>query len=88
MARWICTVYNWVYGGDQEGIKFKDLPDRWTCHTCGVPKSAFELMGREIELGELDDALKRTFLSKKPAIIDVVVGPNVMAPAIIRVSKD
>jgi pyruvate oxidase len=41
MARFRCTVCNWIYDEKTEGVPFADLPDSWTCPQCGAPKSAF-----------------------------------------------
>ena len=41
MARFRCTVCNWVYDEEKEGVKFADQPDSYTCPNCGAPKSAF-----------------------------------------------
>ncbi|MCW4043744.1 MAG: thiamine pyrophosphate-binding protein, partial [Candidatus Bathyarchaeota archaeon] len=41
MARYRCTVCNWVYDEEKEGVKFADKPDSYTCPNCGAPKSAF-----------------------------------------------
>lgn len=41
MARYRCTVCNWVYDEDKEGKKFADQPDSYTCPNCGAPKTAF-----------------------------------------------
>jgi pyruvate oxidase len=41
MARFRCTVCNWVYDEEKEGKTFKSLPDSYTCPVCGSPKSAF-----------------------------------------------
>ena len=43
MAKYVCTVCQWVYDEEQEGTKFADLPDNWTCPICGVEKEMFEL---------------------------------------------
>jgi pyruvate oxidase len=45
MARFRCTVCNWVYDEEKEGKSFKSLPDSYTCPVCGSPKSAFVLEG-------------------------------------------
>lgn len=45
--RWRCTVCNYIYDEEKEGIKFKQLPYSWTCPVCGAPKSAFEPIGKE-----------------------------------------
>jgi pyruvate oxidase len=41
MARFRCTVCNWVYDEKKEGKPFSSLPDSYTCPVCGSPKSAF-----------------------------------------------
>ncbi len=41
MARYRCTVCNWVYDEASEGVPFADLPEDWSCPVCGAPKSAF-----------------------------------------------
>lgn len=41
MARFRCTVCNWVYDEEKEGVKFADQLDSYTCPNCGAPKSAF-----------------------------------------------
>lgn len=41
MSRYRCTVCNWIYDEEQEGIPFDSLPDSYTCPICGAPKSAF-----------------------------------------------
>jgi len=42
LSRWICTICEWVYDEEAEGIPFSDLPDDWVCPSCGVDKSLFE----------------------------------------------
>lgn len=36
-----CTVCGHIYDEEREGVTFADLPDTWTCPTCGAPKSKF-----------------------------------------------
>ena len=45
MAKFRCTVCNWVYKEDGEAKKFYELPDTYTCPVCGSPKSAFVAEG-------------------------------------------
>lgn len=45
MAKYVCTVCQWVYDEEKQGTKFEDLPDDWTCPVCGVEKTMFELQG-------------------------------------------
>jgi pyruvate oxidase len=44
MAKYRCTVCNYVYDEVKEGKKFSDLPKEWVCPICGVSKSAFVLL--------------------------------------------
>jgi len=48
VARFRCTVCNYVYDETREGRKFSDLPDYWRCPVCGAPKSAFVLLSEEV----------------------------------------
>lgn len=41
MARYRCTVCNWVYDETKEGVAFSEQPDSYHCPNCGAPKSAF-----------------------------------------------
>lgn len=61
MARYRCTVCNWIYDEDKEGVPFTDLPDSYTCPTCGAPKSAFV---REGDSKEQDDKISTTVADK------------------------
>ncbi|MHA2021730.1 MAG: thiamine pyrophosphate-binding protein, partial [Candidatus Thorarchaeota archaeon] len=45
MARYRCTVCNWVYDEKAEGKKFVSLHHSYTCPVCGAPKTAFVLEG-------------------------------------------
>ncbi len=49
MARYRCTVCNYIYDEEKEGTKFDELPDTWTCPVCGAPKSAFVPVGISTE---------------------------------------
>ena len=43
MAKYKCSVCQWVYDEEKEGKKFDELPEDWTCPICGVGKDMFEL---------------------------------------------
>lgn len=43
MAKYVCTVCQWVYDEEKEGTLFADQPDDYTCPICGVEKEMFEL---------------------------------------------
>ena len=49
MARYRCTVCNYIYDEEKEGRKFSDLPKEWVCPVCGVPKSSFVLLTEQVE---------------------------------------
>lgn len=49
MARFRCTVCNYVYDEGKEGKKFSDLPEEWVCPVCGAPKSVFVLLEEKAE---------------------------------------
>ncbi|MCW7071327.1 MAG: rubredoxin [Candidatus Methanospirareceae archaeon] len=42
MAKWKCTVCEYIYDEEESGTAFADLPDDWVCPACGVGKEAFE----------------------------------------------
>ncbi len=50
MAKYRCTVCNYVYDEEKMGIKFDELPENWRCPVCNSPKSVFvELDSEEIK---------------------------------------
>jgi thiamine pyrophosphate-dependent acetolactate synthase large subunit-like protein/rubredoxin len=49
MAKYRCTVCNYVYDEVKEGTKFSDLPKEWVCPVCGAPKTAFVLLTEKTE---------------------------------------
>ena len=49
MAKYRCTVCNYVYDEAKEKRKFTDLPKEWVCPVCGAPKSAFVLLAEKTE---------------------------------------
>ncbi len=49
MAKYRCTVCNYVYDEEKEGTKFEDLPENWKCPVCNSPKSEFILLTEETE---------------------------------------
>lgn len=42
MARYRCTVCDYVYDEEKQGTAFADLPSDWACPECGAGKDAFE----------------------------------------------
>jgi pyruvate oxidase len=49
MAKFRCTVCNYVYDEAREKLNFSDLPKEWVCPVCGAPKSVFVLLGGKAE---------------------------------------
>jgi pyruvate oxidase len=68
MARYRCTVCNWVYDDSKEKVRFADLPKEWICPVCGASKSAFVLLAEE--KGEKDAKLEKKVES---TVSDVLV---------------
>ncbi len=44
MAIYKCTVCDYEYDEEKEGVKFADLPDDYECPDCGADKDDFELV--------------------------------------------
>lgn len=38
-----CDVCGFVYNEDDEGTKFDELPEDWTCPLCGASKDMFSI---------------------------------------------
>ncbi|MCW4005417.1 MAG: thiamine pyrophosphate-binding protein [Candidatus Bathyarchaeota archaeon] len=49
MARYRCTVCNYVYDEAKEKVGFSDLPEEWVCPVCGVPANVFVLLSEDAE---------------------------------------
>lgn len=45
MAKYLCTVCQWVYDEEKEGTAFADLADDWVCPICNAEKDMFEFQG-------------------------------------------
>jgi pyruvate oxidase len=59
MAKFRCTVCNYVYDEAKEKMKFSDLPKEWVCPVCGAPKGAFVLL-----TGKAEEPKKGTTVSE------------------------
>jgi pyruvate oxidase len=44
MAKYRCTVCNYIYDEEKEGKKFSELPDEWRCPVCNSLKKVFVLL--------------------------------------------
>jgi len=60
MAKYRCSVCNYIYDEDTEGKGFDDLLDSWNCPVCGAPKSAFVAEG----VSKGDDSIKTNVAEK------------------------
>ena len=60
MAKYRCTICNWVYDESKEGKKFTELPDGWVCPICGAPKTAFVLLAEKPQTEQPKTAVKST----------------------------
>ena len=49
MAKYRCTVCNYIYDEKKEGKKFSELPDDWRCPVCNAPKTVFVLLAETKE---------------------------------------
>ncbi|XES78490.1 MAG: thiamine pyrophosphate-dependent enzyme [Candidatus Bathyarchaeia archaeon] len=49
MAKYRCTVCNYIYDEEKQGTPFSDLPDDWVCPVCGVPKTSFVRLNQKTE---------------------------------------
>ncbi|MEN6592829.1 MAG: thiamine pyrophosphate-dependent enzyme [Methanobacterium sp.] len=55
MAKYRCTVCNYIFDEEKEGYAFDELPDNWRCPVCNSPLNSFVLLsegGVELEEGE------------------------------------
>ena len=41
MKKYKCTICGYIYDEAKEEVKFKDLPEDWTCPLCGAEKTDF-----------------------------------------------
>jgi len=41
MARFQCTICEYIYDEEKEQKRWDELPEDWVCPLCGVPRSFF-----------------------------------------------
>jgi pyruvate oxidase len=63
MAKYRCTVCNYIYNEKTAGVKFSELPDNWRCPVCNSPKTSFILLSEE----------KKEFKKGESTVSDVIV---------------
>ena len=56
MAKYRCTVCNYIFDEETEGIKFEDLPSNWRCPVCNSPLSTFVLLSEEREITKKEES--------------------------------
>jgi pyruvate oxidase/acetolactate synthase-1/2/3 large subunit len=64
MARYRCTVCNYVYDETKEGKKFSDLPKEWVCPVCGAPKSVFVLLTEQAEEKKAEHTVSQVLINQ------------------------
>ncbi|MBT0159304.1 thiamine pyrophosphate-binding protein [Candidatus Bathyarchaeota archaeon A05DMB-2] len=64
MAKYRCTVCNYVYDEDKEKIKFSDLPKEWVCPVCGAPKTAFVLLTEAAEEKKVERTVSEVLIEQ------------------------
>ncbi len=70
MAKYRCTVCNWVYNDAKEKVKFSDLPKEWVCPVCGAPKSAFVLLTEKADEKQVEE--KKTVHTVSEVLINQI----------------
>lgn len=70
MAKYICSVCEYVHDEEKTGQKWEDLPDDWVCPVCESPKSYFSKADEAQSAPEPhDDGVEKQ--SDAPALIDL-----------------
>jgi len=64
MARYRCTVCNYVYDEEKEGKKFSNLPKEWVCPVCGAPKSVFVLLAEKFEEKRIERTVSQVLIDQ------------------------
>jgi pyruvate oxidase len=64
LARYRCTVCNYVYDEAKEGKKFSDLPKEWVCPVCGAPKSVFVLLAEQVEEKKAEHTVSEVLINQ------------------------
>jgi pyruvate oxidase len=64
LARYRCTVCNYVYDEAKEGKKFSNLPKEWVCPVCGAPRSVFVLLAEQIEEKKAEHTVSEVLINQ------------------------
>jgi thiamine pyrophosphate-dependent acetolactate synthase large subunit-like protein/rubredoxin len=64
LARYRCTVCNYIYDEAREEKKFNDLPKEWVCPICGAPKSSFVLLAEKVEEKKAEHTVSEVLINQ------------------------
>jgi pyruvate oxidase len=64
MAKYRCTVCNFVYDDAKEKVAFADLPKEWVCPVCGAPKSAFVFLAEKSEEKTVEHTVSEVLINQ------------------------
>ena len=64
MAKFRCTVCNFVYDEDNEPLKFSDLPLEWVCPVCGSAKTVFVTLTEKSKLKTKDHTVSDVLIEQ------------------------
>lgn len=64
MAKFRCTVCNFVYDEDNESVKFSDLPKEWVCPVCGSAKTVFVILTEKSKLKSKDHTVSDVLIEQ------------------------
>jgi pyruvate oxidase len=74
LSQWRCTVCNWIFNEEKEGMKFEELPADWVCPICSAPPSAFVKLG--VEVVPFKEGEHRTCVAERMVKQFVALGIN------------
>jgi len=64
MARYRCTVCNYVFDEEKEKRKFEDLPKEWVCPVWGAPTSVFVLLSEKAEEKKVEHTVSEVLINQ------------------------
>lgn len=64
MAKFRCTVCNFVYDEDNESLKFSDLSKEWVCPVCGSSKTVFVMLTEKSKLKTKDHTVSDVLIEQ------------------------
>jgi len=67
MAKYRCTVCNYIYDEEKEGKRFTELPEDWRCPVCNAPESAFVLLTEKTKEKKKEETTVSDILAEQMA---------------------